>query len=107
MNEVAVGPLVALLGVVGLVVALACRQAIRHIAVERTYLLDWQSRLERREADLAAYAQAVHEWEGRLIQVAVCGCHPHTLDEPTEGRVRPDRTPPRGPRPGRPPTRRG
>lgn len=107
MNEVTVGSLVVVLGLVGLVAALACRQALHHIAVERSYLLDWQTRLEQREVDLAAYAQAVHEWEGRLLQVAVCGCDPHTLDEPIEGRVRPDRTPPRGPRPGRPPTRRG
>lgn len=107
MNQLTVGSIVVVLGAVGLVAAMACRQAIRHIAIERSHLLDRQARLEKREADLTAHAQAVHEWEGRLIQVAVCGCDPHTLDEPAEGRVRPDRTPPRGPRPGRPPTRRG
>lgn len=104
MTGAMLGSLVAALGAVALVVALSVRRATRDLALQRSQLFDWQGRLERREADLAAYARDVHEWEGRLLQVAVCGCDPHTLDE---RRVRPDRTPPRGPRPGRPPTRRG
>lgn len=106
MNEVTVGSLVVVLGLVGLVAALACRQAIRYLAVQQSSLHAWQDRLEKREADLAAYAASMHEWAGRLLQVAVCGCDPHMLDDTSESRVRPDRTPPHGPRPGRPPTRR-
>lgn len=101
MNGVAIGSIAAALGVVGLVAALTSRRMLRDHALMRTSLYDWEQRLQRREAALDRYTQHVHEWAGRLEQVAVCRCDPHTANI-----VRPDRTPPRGPRPERPPTRR-
>lgn len=35
--------------------------------LERARLDDFEERLNRREAEMAEYARAVHEWEGKLI----------------------------------------
>lgn len=78
-----VGVAVWLLGAVGLLMALVHRRALRALTRQhdhldtRSELLDWrEASIARREERLAAEARALHEWEGRLMQVAECGCAP-------------------------------